>query len=218
MRMIRPLRLTALAVAMGALLLLASSCDDDYDSDSPSPQPPATTPTVVEPPDASRTGIEAVDRVLIAVENGDPVAFEALLRPQSLACSYDTDIGGPPNCAGAAGMPAEGTPVDVFPHDTCEREWQYDLTAFTERIMERIQELYAVVGIDPVTPPVELADGAYGIVYPDATGFATAHALIVTDDGVISVDSSCGGTAEVFLQDGPPFYGPELILEGSAFN
>jgi hypothetical protein len=170
------------------------------------------------PPSEDLTGMEAVDRVLSAITSGDRVGFEALLVPQELACSYDTGIGGPPYCGAAPNMPAEGTAVSVFPYDTCEREWQFDLGDFTTRILERINDLYAVVRIDPVTPTAELAEGAYGIIYPDATGFATSHALIVTDNGIVSVDSLCGGTADAFLDDGPPFYGPELILEGPAFN
>jgi hypothetical protein len=157
--------------------------------------------------------------VLIAVENDDPIAFEALLRPRSIPCTNDTGgPGGPPQCFTPRTGRPEGTPVQVLPWDTCEREWQEDLAALTERILERIDVLYAVVRVDPITPPDELADGAYGIVYPDATGFETAHALIVTDDGILSIDSSCGGTAEIFLADGPPFYGPDVIHEGPAFE
>jgi hypothetical protein len=198
--------------------MLAAACNGDDDSDTPPPGPPDTTATAGTTPETSRTGIEAVDRVLIVVENGDPVAFEALLRPQTIPCTNETGVGGPPQCFNAPADLPEGTPVEVFPYYTCEREWQEDLAAFTERILERIDQLYAVVRVDPVTPPEELADGAYGIVYPDAQGFETAHALIVTDDGILAVDSSCGGTAEIFLQDGPPFYGPEVLLEGPAFE
>jgi hypothetical protein len=174
--------------------LAAAACDGDDESTPP-------TPTPTETPAATGTGIEAVDRVLLTVETADPVAFEGLLRAQSIPCTNEFGGGGPPKCFNAPGMPPEGTPVEVFPHDTCEREWQFDLSAFTERILPRIEELYAVVRIDPMTPPEELAHGAYGIVYPDATGFETAHALIVTNEGIVAVDTNCGGTAEIFLRE-----------------
>lgn len=208
-------------VALLAVLLVFSACDGGDDDGGAPPGPSATpeaSPTSAASPGAGRTGIEAVDRVLAVVENGDPVAFEALLRARSIPCSTAAGVGGPPPCSGAPGMPPEGTPVEAFPYDTCEREWQFDLGAFTERILERIDQLYAVVRIESMPLPEELADGAYGLIYPDASGFETAHALLVTNDGVVAVDSSCGGTAEIFLQDGPPFDGPEVILEGPAFE
>jgi hypothetical protein len=160
-----------------------------------------------------------VDSALVAVDTRDAPALAALMRTTSIACGTDDGLGGPPDCRSAPGMPAEGTVVDAFPWNTCEREWQFDLQAFAERLLERVGELYAIVRIENYTPENELPDGGYGLIYTNVDPrLETAHALILSDDGIVAADATCGGLAESFLLDQPPFNAPEVILEGPAFD
>ena len=200
--------------------ILAVACGDD--DDRPAPDGTLTDAAASSTPTDTITGIEAVDRVLLVVERADPIAFEALLRPSSIPCNNELGSGGPPHCFNAPGRPPEGTPISVFPYDVCEREWQFDLTPFTTRMLERLGELYAVVRIEQFTQPATpeaLPDGGYAILYTDANDFQ-AHALVMTTSGIIAANTICdaGSTAEWFLDEGPPFRGPEVILQGPAFE
>ena len=72
---------------------------------------PTTQPVSSEPyyPLSTRTGIETVDRVLNAVESGDPQALRAQVEFLTAPCTKQEGFGGPPKCREEE---AEGTPVE----------------------------------------------------------------------------------------------------------
>lgn len=201
------------------VLLLVAACGD---GSSTGGQIPGATPTGVPTTlPSERNTPEIVDRAIasVNVNNGDRAALAALIEPQRIACMNVEGLGGPPDCRAAPGTPSEGTIVEAFPYGTCEREWQFDLTAFAERFLNGAGTLYAVVSIETYTPQEELPDGGYGIIYTNADSrLETAHALVVTEDGIVAAHSLCGGTPATFLVDQPPFHAPDVILEGPAFE
>lgn len=72
---------------------------------------PTSQPVASEPyhPLSTRTGIETVDRVLEAVESGDPLALRAQVEFLTAPCTKQEGFGGPPKCREAE---EEGTPVE----------------------------------------------------------------------------------------------------------
>lgn len=212
----------AAAIMATAAVLLAACADEASSPEIPTAASTATgaaSVTAVPTATGRETGIDAVDDVIAAVASGDAVSLAALIRPQRVPCANVQGLGGPPNCGAAPGAPPEGTVVEAFPFYTCEREWLFDLDTFAERWLTLIGDLYAVVRIDTPTPPEELPDGGYGIIYENADpAIETAHALILTDAGIVSADSLCGGRPEAFLADGQPFDAPDVIYEGPAFD
>ena len=60
-------------------------------------------------PLSTRIGIESVDRVLDAVESGDPQALRAQVEFLTAPCTKQEGFGGPPKCREDE---AEGTPVE----------------------------------------------------------------------------------------------------------
>ena len=216
-------RLALVSATFAASGLLLAACADEASS----PEIPTTavtataapSATAISTPGGTATGIAIVDDVIAAVAGGNTATLAALIRPQRVPCANVQGLGGPPDCGAAPGAPPEGTIVDAFPFYTCEREWLFDLDTFAERWLTLIGDLYAVVRIDTPTPPEESPDGGYGIIYENVDpAVETAHALIVTDAGIVSADSLCGGLPEAFLEDGPPFDAPEVIYEGPAFD
>jgi hypothetical protein len=208
-------RLTCTAVIALALAAAACGNGDDGGRAAPTATRPAAA-TAVAPEDG--TGIDVVDRTIAALRDEDDDALVALIITQQLPCKDETDIGGPPPCRGAPGAPPDGTPVDVFAYLTCEREWQFDLPTFARRFNEAAGDLYAVVRFGEGAPTGELPPGRYGVIVSSANPqFETAHALILSQGGIVHADSLCGGTPADFLADVPPFYAPELIFEGPAY-
>ena len=123
-------RTLLMAVAVIGLALGGVACgDDDQDKVTPTigaegriaptsgtePSPPSlSTPT---PSSGRRTGIPEVDAVVAAVESDDSDHVGSLLRYMPVPCE-------PPGSAGLAICRTgqeEGTPVDLFPLEGCER-------------------------------------------------------------------------------------------------
>lgn len=214
---------------MTALLMsLALACGDDDENGSgdgvtPTAEAPATEPAAPSPSavPTGDTGIDIVDRAIEAVRAEDVDPLVALIVTEQVPCDEEAGVGGAPPCSGAPGQPPAGTPVEVFPYLTCEREWQFDLHLFAQRFHEAAGELYAVARLDTTfgePPPEHLPPGGYAIVFtPADPSFETAHALLLDDRGIVAADSLCGGAPADFLADGPPLFGPALILEGPAF-
>ena len=206
------------AMAIAAVAMAACAGDDDRPDASPTVAARATA-TPVPSANAGGTGIETVDRVLEAIATRDVAALTELIVARDTPCSSDAGLGGPPSCGSTREPLPEGTLVRVFPWSTCEREWQTDIDAWAARFVERLGELYAVAHIDTFTPQEELPGGGYAIIYTEANpAFDTAHALIVTDTGIVAADTTCGGPASTFLLDQPPFHAPEVIVRGPAFD
>ena len=216
-----PRRLALLAATFAAAGLLLAACADEASSPEipTSAATSAPSATAISTPGGTGTGIAIIDDVIAAVDSGNTTSLAALIRPQRIACTNAQGLGGPPPCGAAPGAPPEGTIVAAFPFNTCEREWQFNLDTFAERWFTLIGDLYAVVRIDTLTPAEELPDGGYGIIYENIDpAVETAHALVVTDAGIVSADSLCGGPPDAFLDDGPPFNAPDVIFEGPAFR
>lgn len=206
-----------------AILLFAGAavaCGDDGEGGGSTSTPVETviaTSPVTGGSDGP-TGIAPIDRTIEIVAQNDAAAFNALLRTRREACTEATGAGGPPKCFNAPGMPDDGTRVEAFPYYTCELEWQFDAQAFAERILPRLGELYAATQINESALPDLYPGGAYALIFTDAAGGETAHALVVTLVGIVAVDSRCGGSAPDYLADAPPFNAPRILYRGPAFE
>jgi hypothetical protein len=207
----------AVALVMTSVL---TACGDD-DGTDPTSDAPTSAPTsaATREPSQPETGIDVVDRALAAVAAGDSAALTALIQPMSVACTNETGAGGPPKCFNTPGELPEGTVVEVFPYDTCEREWQFDISAFSRRFLPRLGELYAVVRIEQYTEEEPLPVTGYGVIYANKDmELRTAHAMILDHRSVIVASSLCDGAPREFFSKVPLFNGAEVILEGPAFE
>src|SRR5690606_34627006 len=71
-------------------------------------------------PPGTRADIPAVDLVIEAVENGEAGTLASMVAPLSIPCGEAEGPGGPPSCPEGT---EPGTPVEVLPAASCEREY-----------------------------------------------------------------------------------------------
>jgi hypothetical protein len=174
-------------------------------------------------PTGTKSGIEAVDRVIDAVSRGDEDGLLALLRSQKTACTTQTGAGGPPKCRDAREeLVPDGTLIDAFPLSSCELDWHADLRAIVQRIFEGQPRLYAVVAFtgqlfnEPYLPqPTHAA--VFDTRTPD--GRPVGLMLLIESGSVVYVDWMCDGSAESMLANHPIYTGRfTLVLEGPSYR
>jgi len=82
---------------------------------TPAAQEPEPTQQIAtaEPhyPLTTRTGIETIDQVLIAVAGGDQESLRSLVEFTNAQCTQQDGLGGPPKCRAGE---TDGTPVEVL--------------------------------------------------------------------------------------------------------
>ena len=107
----------------GLMTLIAIACGGDDENGGGDATPPGDTPAVTPLPDVTPTpgpdGSEPpiIEKIIDAVESGDPATLEALFVFQQIPCIVEgVGAGGPPLCRGEP----DGTPVRVAPMGTCE--------------------------------------------------------------------------------------------------
>lgn len=164
------------------------------------PVPPPAEGDAVHPP-GTRSGLPAVDRVLAAIEGGDPAAVRAAFAFAPVACVTEpSGIGSPPICRPGE---APGTPVDVVILASCEGSYaRADEVGDTlERLLSPELGLYAVVehAPDDVSRPAFEARTAVILGPRDReapptpdTNPPAALRLLIDDDGITVVFFGCG--------------------------
>ena len=127
-------------------------------------------------PAGTRTGIDSLDRVIIAVLERDRDALRDLLGFQEIACVDSSDGGGPPHCP--ANIP-EGTVVEVLPFTNDSSAW------FFRDDVERI--------VDSIAGSGASSAGLYAIIEfanPDESQTRTKYHLLL---GIDSPNEELGG-------------------------
>lgn len=196
-----------------ALASLAACSDDSAPSGSPTPSltgtsaerpvamPTPNTPSSVTPiltygPD-TRTGVAAVDTILVSVLAADARAVESRLAYVAVPCTARSSTPGP-ECP--PGEPA-GTLVAAFPLTACESTYERKDTIgpVVAGFVTPGLRLFAVYQVDGTRAGNE-APGAYGLVFvdprpiPNATGTIMIVVTADTEGRIVRWGSSCGAT------------------------
>jgi hypothetical protein len=162
----------------------------------PTRQPlPAPTP-VAAYPEGTRTGIPVIDRVLDAIEPGDPAEFEALLSFHPYRCDN-----APAGTAGSNPCPpgvAQGSAVDVIAVGGCDVSFvARERSTLGEAVnmfvrAASIQDVYAVTEVQTgrLASPLPLR---YLII------LSGAYTLLLDDSGVTHLGLPCGGVGPAEL-------------------
>lgn len=143
-------------VPTATLALTASPGADE------SPEPTETSPTSED--EARRTGDPDLDAIVEAVEERDMAAIASLVQYQTLPCTTEQGIGGPPKCEEGQ---TDGDEATVFPVAVCEGEWR-------ARAVFTLSEL--VLGARGFHAAVEPTDGAtLGGEWPESDTLLVFH-------------------------------------------
>jgi hypothetical protein len=147
---------------------------------------PTSAPSEGYPLD-TKTGVPVVDRVLAAVESGDPEKMRTQIQYTSAPCTLADGLGGPPKCREGE---AEGTLLEVLPFISSEgghirkneiSSWQIDEDA-----------LYAVYRVSENALDEEYYPPGDYIVFLVPGENQPATILRIGDGGIVRVDSIFG--------------------------
>ncbi len=200
---LRALLLAALALS---LIALGAACADDEDTPEDPEVPGATATPTEEPADGTpavttspsptaqgtgtavaedgRTGVDELDEIVVAVEEGDVAALMERTLVQSVPCTTEQGAGGPPKCDEGD---EQSTPYDVFPVVGCEGGWTDDPEGLWSRLIRESRGLYAATeaGFETAEWPQsewflvfhrEYVDGDAGArLHVDANGWIVAY-------------------------------------------
>lgn len=180
------------AICLAALLLAGSSCGDDDDDD------PTAGPT------SGTTGVEAVDRVLAALDSGDQAGVAALLQFTKIKCAANPQgLGAPPKCPPGV---ADGSPVEAFLMGNCEGTWvlkdqQQSAVDFIRQRHSSRETIFAVVNAAPSQSSVDeggLPVAKYTVIYGSRAQQDSWYVSI--DDGLVSAFNGCAQPPEVLAE------------------
>ncbi|HET9909981.1 MAG TPA: hypothetical protein VFQ23_25255 [Anaerolineales bacterium] len=177
------MKMYALRINMVVVLFLVAAC-------TPGAAPTQEAPTVESQPTAgekfhsldTRTGIEAIDFVLTAVESGDPQSLRDLFSYTQTACMTVNALGGPPACRDGE---AEGTSVEVLPMLGPEGSYLYqdEIGAWPGL---NAQGIYAVFQVSESAYSDEYyPKGDYGVIL---VGKDENAVLQVNGSGIVRID------------------------------
>lgn len=185
-------------VEAGAITLLELGCSSPEDAllrDTQNPPPiarrgeafsePTPTPEEVRPdpdtaPQGTRTGLANVDRVIEAIESGDPDAFRSVLVATAMQCTHQTAIGSPPPCEPDE---LEATVIDAFLVVGCEGAW---IRADLDERGSRTRSHPLILAF--VTAPNR--EGWHELVFVE-DGPELPSLYWVSADGVVGIASAC---------------------------
>lgn len=210
------LLITRPGMILGAAIVIASlaACSDDSES-PPSPTPSATTTSTATPAPISptstpsqptpiptygpetRTGIAAIDPILVSVLAADTKDVESRLAYVDVPCTSFNAIPGPECPPGAIA----GTSVPAFPLTSCESTYERKdaIGPVVEGFVATGLALFAVYRVDG-SKAGDVAPGDFGLVFVDprpTPGDAGAIMVAVTADTagkIVRWASSCGAT------------------------
>ena len=185
------------------ILILTVACTPVTPSTTPTPQPEPTftnvpnntpAPTVeqkeietqphllVHPPE-TRSGIDAVDRVIEAVLSGEQSKVNQMVSFTLTGCTHAEGLGGPPKCLD---VEDEGTLVQVLPFLGSEGSFLRieEMSLWT---LNEIDGLYAVYVVSPdAYDDPNYPAGDYGVVFRGMEGMFYVT-FRVTDAGIVRV-------------------------------
>lgn len=154
----------------------ASGSTDASTSAYPAPYSPETS-----------TGIEAIDRVIAALQSADPAALQGLMSFAAAPCTNADGLGGPPKCAPGE---AEGTQVEGLPVWGPEGHYMRK-SEMTPEFLPGPFDLIAVYTVkEGAVQDTLYPSGQYGVVLEQthADGFSSYVTLRITDSGIVRVD------------------------------
>ena len=187
---------------------------------SPAPAPPTRTPTPSPTPVDRTRSLEAVDRVIAAVEVGDAKALETLIRRTSVACGGTSATPVPPYPA-CDGEPV-GTSVTSFPAGVCEAVWHRDPAPILQRFIERAGPLFAVIegpaeSVDYGVPDnLQRSAGDLHVIFTaEPAGEPVAYIAVIDGSALISLQLGCFSPGRALLPWVNPL--PVVVEQGPAF-
>jgi hypothetical protein len=133
----------------------------------------------------TRTGIEEIDIILAAVENGDPQPLRDLFRYNRVACMTVNALGGPPPCREGE---AEGTMVEVLPFLGAEGSY-FHKDEINNWLGLDVEGIYAIYSVSENAYSDEYyPKGDYGVVLIGKKGIEENVVLQIKDGGIVRID------------------------------
>ena len=153
-------------------------------------------------PIGTRSGDAAIDAVIAALESGDSQAIARLLRFETVGCTHELGLGGPPKCGQDD---AEGTPFEALATGGCEGGWWLEPELQSTEGLSRFVKAYAGAGLYAVYRLPASAErwpkGESIIVFVRDTGFGRfAQTMGVTGGRIVSNWGGCGTRPEDALR------------------
>ncbi len=159
------------------LVLLSSACSSNG---SPTPAKNSQGTYSLE----TRTGIDEIDNVLVAVASGDRAQLESLIDYTTAPCTTRDGFGGPPKCREGE---SEGTPIEAIPMISSEGGFirKEEIDVWTGVNAEALFAVYRVSedGVEEEYYP----RGEYAIVFLSNEG-GVGVTLRILDGRIVRVD------------------------------
>jgi hypothetical protein len=154
------------------------------------------------------TGVEALDRAIQIVLDGDMNALRSLIRYTEAECTFKDGLGGPPKCKEGED---EGETVEVLPFLGPEGHFirKADINSWTGLDASDLYAVYSVSSSafsDPIYP-----SGEYAIAFINEARFLITTLQIV-EGNIVRVDSLMGNPPEIRLDDVDIYLIPPLEL------
>jgi hypothetical protein len=193
---------TLKTLAASFVVLLLAGCS------SSTPIPP-TAPVSGTTERGVETGMEALDRVIQIVLDGDMNALRSIIRYAEAGCTFADGLGGPPKCKDGED---EGETVEVLPFLGPEGHFirKDDINSWTGIDASDLYAVYLVSGSafsDPIYP-----SGQYAIAFINEARFLITTLQIV-EGNIVRVDSHMGNPPEIRLDDVDMYLIPPLGLD-----
>ncbi len=181
----------------GSSLALVSACDDgDESPGQATAQPSALAPSAAAASanHSSRpsTGVEVLDRLLTAIDQGDRDAVLDIVRFQSKSCETQISAaGGGPECPSGT---AAGSLLPAVEGGRCQGAWlrRDQAGEVLDLVLSADPEVFAVSKWRPTSGTASLA---YTVILSDSPLVHAAPSMVVTDEGVISINAGCSASA-----------------------
>lgn len=222
----RKLSIARLALILAPAIVIASlaACSDDSESlpsptapstttstETPAPTSPTRTPSQSTPIPAyspeTRTGIAAIDPILVSVLAADTKDVESRPAYVDVPCASSKAIPGPECPPGSVA----GTFVPAFPTTSCESTYDRKdaIGPVVEGFVTTGLTLFAIYRVD-ASKAGDVAPGHFELVFVDprpTPGDAGAIMVVVTADNdgrIVRWGNSCGATdPHEFLDERP---------------
>lgn len=159
-------------------------------------------PKPIAHPRGKRTGDAAIDTVLAAIESRDQESILRLVQFQSVACTTDPGLGGPPKCPPGV---ANGAMVEALTASGCEGSWWLKEVFVSPEGLARFIRSKSGLGVYAVYRPVVSAEppraGETVIIFVrEVGGQPSAQTMGVTGGRIVSTGSGCDTKPEDILR------------------
>ena len=155
-------------------------------------------PKPIAHPRGKRTGDAAIDTVLAAIESRDQESILRLVQFQSVACTTDPGLGGPPKCPPGV---ANGTMVEALTVSGCDGSWLLKEAFLSPEGLAYFFRSTSGLGVYAVYRPVVSAEppraGETVIIFVrEVGGQPSARTMGVTGGRIVSNWGGCGTLPE----------------------